>query len=179
MGATPGPSPVLRLDTQYRMHPDIGDWPARYFYGGKLSHGASGGDRAGYLTPFTLCDVVGETQQAGGGSWNKVEEKVVMAAIEAVQFLAREQLSIGVITFYARQKQNILAEVSRRRLDHTAVNTVDGFQGSERDVIIISCVRSGQGQGIGFLQDKQRLNVALTRAKHCLIVIGDTSALRF
>jgi len=125
--------------------------------------------------------VVGETRQAGGGSWNKVEEKVVMAAIEAVKFLTEEkraEQSIGVITFYAKQKQNILAEVNRRRLEKTTVNTVDGFQGSERDVIIISCVRSGQGQGIGFLQDRQRLNVALTRAKHCLIVIGDTSALR-
>ena len=126
--------------------------------------------------------MVGETRQAGGGSWNKVEEKVVMAAIEAVKFLTEEkraEQSIGVITFYAKQKQNILAEVNRRRLEKTTVNTVDGFQGSERDVIIISCVRSGQGQGIGFLQDRQRLNVALTRAKHCLIVIGDTSALRF
>ena len=180
MGATPGPSPVLRLDTQYRMHPDIGDWPARYFYGGKLSHGATGRDKASYLTPFTLCDVVGETKQAGSGIWNKVEVKVVMSAIEAVQFLAKEKLSIGVITFYARQKQHILAEVNSRRLGHnTSVNTVDGFQGSERDVIIISCVRSDQGQGIGFLQDKHRLNVALTRAKHCLIVIGDTTALRF
>ena len=181
MGSTPGPSPVLKLDTQYRMHPDIGDWPARYFYGGKLSHGSSG-SKCNYLIPFTLCNVVGETRQAGGGSWNKVEEKVVMAAIEAVKFLTEEkraEQSIGVITFYAKQKQNILAEVNRRRLEKTTVNTVDGFQGSERDVIIISCVRSGQGQGIGFLQDRQRLNVALTRAKHCLIVIGDTSALRF
>merc|ERR1712228_962835 len=67
--------------------------------------------------------------------------------------------------------------IQNKKIDNQiVVNTVDGFQGSERDVIIISCVRSGQGS-IGFLQDRQRLNVALTRAKYCLIVIGDVSSL--
>ena len=56
------------------------------------------------------------------------------------------------------------------------VNTVDGFQGSERDIIIISCVRGGPG-GIGFLQDRQRLNVALTRAKFSLVVVGNMETL--
>ena len=55
------------------------------------------------------------------------------------------------------------------------VNTVDGFQGSERDIIII-CVRGGP-RGIGFLQDRQRLNVALTRAKFCLVVDGNMETL--
>merc|ERR1711952_119877 len=93
--------------------------------------------------------------------------------------LVGEELNIGVISFYAKQKQNILAEVTRRRMVNVVVNTVDGFQGSERDVIVISCVRSGAGTSIGFLQDRQRLNVALTRAKHCLVVVGDTAALRY
>ena len=170
-------SPVLRLDTQYRMHPDIGDWPARYFYGGKLSHAAP--VRNFGLAPVTCLHVVGDTLQADGACWNKVEERVVMATIEAVKSLVGEELNIGVISFYAKQKQNILAEVTRRRMVNVVVNTVDGFQGSERDVIVISCVRSGAGTSIGFLQDRQRLNVALTRAKHCLVVVGDTAALRY
>ena len=57
-----------------------------------------------------------------------------------------------------------------------AVNTVDGFQGGERDIIVISCVRAGT-TGIGFLQEKERLNVALTRARFCLVVIGHMGTL--
>ena len=98
-----------------------------------------------------------------------------MAAVEAVRELNKD-LNIGVITFYSQQKQNLIKEISRRRQQSVVVNTVDGYQGSERDIIIISCVRSGSG--IGFLADSQRLNVALTRAKHGLIVIGDFQNLR-
>jgi len=178
ISSVPGPSPVWRLETQYRMHPDIANWPARYFYGGKLAHAAPGLASNLSLTPFTVLHVEGKTEQTNGGYWNKVEEKVVLATIDAVKSLVGEELNIGVITFYAKQKQNIITEVMKRRISEVRVNTVDGFQGSERDVIIISCVRSGTGSSIGFLNDDQRLNVALTRAKHCLVLVGDTSALR-
>ena len=100
---------------------------------------------------------------------------MVLVAVEAVREQNRE-MNIGVITFYSQQKLNLKKEVERRRHQSVEVNTVDGYQGSERDVVIISCVRSGPG--IGFLSDSQRLNVALTRAKHCLIVIGDFENLR-
>ena len=173
MTSQPGPSPVLRLETQYRMAPEIADWPSRYFYGGKISHGAPARETG--MKPCLLVKVVSEMRQAEGSQYNKGEEKVVMAAVEAVRELNRD-LNIGVITFYSQQKQNLIKEVSRRRQQSVLVNTVDGYQGSERDVIIISCVRSGAG--IGFLADSQRLNVALTRAKHCLIVIGDLENLR-
>ena len=174
MESQPGPSPILRLNTQYRMDPEIADWPARYFYGGKLSHGAP--DRETGLRPYQVINVVGEMRQAGGSSFNKTEEKVALAAVDAVRELNRE-LDIGVITYYAKQKENIAQELMKRKLGSVVVNTVDGYQGSERDVIIISCVRSGAG--IGFLQDRQRLNVALTRAKHCLVLIGDMQNLRY
>jgi len=121
--------------------------------------------------------VVGETRQQGGHCWNKEEEKVVISTIQAVKAMVGDKLSIGVITFYAKQKQNISLEVQNRRLTNVVVNTVDGFQGSERDVIIISCVRSGGG-GIGFVQDRQRLNVALTRARYSLVVVGNMGTLK-
>ena len=158
------------------MHPEVADWPARYFYGGKLNNGDHG--RHIGLTPYIVLDVVGDTVQADGACWNKREEKVAVAAIEAFKSVAKNELEIGVITFYAKQKMNLIQEMMKRRMSRVSVNTVDGFQGSERDVIIISCVRSGGGS-IGFLQDKQRLNVALTRAKHCLVLIGDIAALRY
>ena len=73
---------------------------------------------------------------------------------------------MGIITFYSKQKTNISLELQNQKLNSAriAVNTVDGFQGSEKDVILISCVRAGSG-GIGFLHDRRRLNVALTRGE--------------
>jgi len=168
-------NPVLRLHTQYRMHKEIASWPARYFYGGKLQYG--GQDRTSCLPPYTVLHVAGEARQQGGHCWNTQEEKVVIATIQAIKAMVGDKLSIGVITFYAKQKQNLNLEILNRRMANIVVNTVDGFQGSERDVIIISCVRGGGG-GIGFLQDRQRLNVALTRAKYSLVVVGNMGTLR-
>ena len=81
---------------------------------------------------------------------------------------------IAVITPYAAQARLIrrLCEV-----DGVEVDTVDGFQGREKDVVIISCVRCNREGAIGFLGDTRRMNVALTRAKRKLIVIGDSATL--
>ena len=166
--------PVLKLVTQYRMHKEIASWPAKYFYGGNLHYG--GQDRASCLPPYTVLGVAGETKQLGGHCWNLQEQVVVMATVEAIKSLVGDKFTIGIVTFYAKQKQNIILEVQNRRFTNIVVNTVDGFQGSERDIIIISCVRSGGG-GIGFLQDRQRLNVALTRAKYSLVVVGNMDTL--
>lgn len=64
-----------------------------------------------------------------------------------------------------------------RILDVIDFNTVDGFQGQEKDIIIFSCVRAGSGRGIGFLADKRRMNVGLTRAKCSLFVLGHAQSL--
>lgn len=169
-----GGSPVLRLYTQYRMHQEIASWPARYFYGGRLNTGPQ--ERGSNLAPYTVIQVKGEAKQQGGHCWNKQEERVIIETIMAIKEIVGDKMSIGVITFYAKQKQNISLEIQNRRLNNIVVNTVDGFQGSERDVIIISCVRGGTG-GIGFLQDRQRLNVALTRAKYSMVVVGNMPTL--
>merc|ERR1719427_1573205 len=120
--------------------------------------------------------VQGVAKVEGGNCWNKKEEKAIINIIQAIRELLGDKPSIGVITFYAKQRQNISLEVQNKRLSNIEVNTEDEFQGSERDIIIISCVRGGPG-GIGFLQDRQRLNVALTRAKYNLIVIGNMETL--
>jgi len=103
---------------------------------------------------------------------------VVVRVVEALRALlpAPRDLTFGVITFYAKQRQEISLALQNQAVPEVLVNTVDGFQGGERDVIVISCVRAGGGR-IGFLEEKERLNVALTRARYCLVVVGDTSTL--
>ena len=88
-----------------------------------------------------------------------------------------EETDIGIITPYAGQVRAIRDALTERN-DSVEVNTVDGYQGREKDVIIFSCVRSNSDGNVGFLADPRRLNVALTRAKRGLIVIGDPETLR-
>jgi superfamily I DNA and/or RNA helicase len=86
--------------------------------------------------------------------------------------------SIGIISPYKAQVK-LLAELVRK-LDvgsRVSVNTVDGFQGQERNVIYISMVRSNDAGEIGFLKDTRRMNVAMTRAKQKLVMVGDSSTL--
>ena len=110
--------------------------------------------------------------------YNKSEERVIINLVKTIRDINGKTPNIGVITFYSKQKTNISLELQNQRLagPRIAVNTVDGFQGSEKDVILISCVRGGSG-GIGFLADRQRLNVALTRARKSLIVVGNMDTL--
>jgi superfamily I DNA and/or RNA helicase len=91
-------------------------------------------------------------------------------------------ISIGVISPYKEQrewlKDNINdVELDKEKVQSLSVKTIDGFQGEERDVIYISLVRSNEKQEIGFLSDLRRMNVAITRAKKKLVVIGDSSTI--
>lgn len=95
---------------------------------------------------------------------------------------ANLQGKIGVISSYKSQVHLLLNEmgpkISSSFDDAVAeVNTVDSFQGREKDVIIFNCVRANQHGNIGFLKDIRRLNVAITRAKHFLILIGNSKTL--
>lgn len=97
----------------------------------------------------------------------------------------RAAFSVGVITPYSAQRQLIGEELSRRGVPEDAyeVNTVDAFQGREMDAIVLSTVRAaregntGPGGTIGFVSDRRRMNVALTRARHCLLIVGDSQTL--
>ncbi len=88
--------------------------------------------------------------------------------------------SIGVIAPYQRQVQYIKDLVQKSRLEKVDVGTVDGFQGREKDVILLSCVRAKNPKSdtIGFLSNRQRLNVSLTRAKYAMYIVCHTSSFR-
>ena len=137
--------------------------------------GDGGAESAGFREEF-----VGESF----GRVNKAEAELTLAVLENYfarigrQRIIDERIDVGVISPYRAQVQYLRRLVSaseslkplRRSI---TVNTVDGFQGQERDVILISLVRSNDGGEIGFLRDLRRMNVAITRARMKLIILGD------
>ena len=132
-------------------------------------------------------------ERGGRSSGNVVEAAFVVRLVERVLSLYGVDIAasgIGVITFYQQQKrlieQMLAAQLPAGTL--VEVSTVDGFQGREKDVIIVSCVRQGKGGGgsaskggrarsIGFVSDVRRMNVALTRGKYGMWVVGDVEVL--
>ena len=172
--------PIQRLNVQYRMHPEIARWPNMFFYGGILRNGPQNRDTP--LAPLLLFDLKSSTEQICDTSkHNLLEAKFVARLVEALYnnyFKGTvSRLAVGVITFYSKQVNAIRAELNKVSLSsQVPVRTVDGYQGSESDIIIISCVRSQKRSGIGFLAETERLNVALTRARHALYVVGNFEA---
>ncbi|KYN31774.1 putative helicase senataxin [Trachymyrmex septentrionalis] len=174
-------NPIIMLDMQYRMEYAISYWPNRYFYGGKLKNATD----YRMKFPFHAYRVLDHnfTQNYDKFS-NTTEAEFVANIIYTMLKCAKWEstsatITLGVLTPYNNQRTLILNKINEKissvsddikKKISFEVNTVDGFQGQERDVIIMSCVRSS---GIGFLSDKQRLCVALTRAKRSLILCGN------
>ena len=182
-----GIEPLL-LTTQYRMHPAISKFPNQQFYSNKLIDGVNSEERpapAGLLWPDWENPVAfvpingGETVSPDGTSReNPLEVSWVLKILEDLLEAGElTQKDIGIITPYAGQVRAIRNSMSEQ-LDDVEVRTVDGYQGREKEVIIFSCVRSNPEKNVGFLSESRRLNVALTRAKRGLIVIGDPDTLR-
>ncbi|MCP2503037.1 MAG: AAA domain-containing protein [Candidatus Thalassarchaeaceae archaeon] len=182
-----GIEPLL-LTTQYRMHPAISKFPNQRFYSNKLIDGVNSEERpapAGLLWPDWENPVAfvpingGETVSPDGTSReNPLEVSWVLKILEDLLEAGElTQKDIGIITPYAGQVRAIRNSMSEQ-LDDVEVRTVDGYQGREKEVIIFSCVRSNPEKNVGFLSESRRLNVALTRAKRGLIVIGDPDTLR-
>lgn len=116
----------------------------------------------------------------GVSQMNRDEAQAVKKIVYSLIDSGVNPHQIGVITPYNGQKMHLIGLIENRpslkgKID---ISSVDGFQGGEKDFIIISCVRSNKEIGLGFLVDPQRLNVALTRAKHGLIVCGNAEVLR-
>jgi len=163
----------VMLTTQYRMHPSIAAWPNQYFYSGCILQGVTHPEIK--LAPYTLIDSNTTQTVLNGAICNMGEVSLVKEAIIAVKNIIgiHSKLIIGVITFYRWQKEKLSQMVEGENWTDVEVNTVDGFQGAEKDIIIISSVRSGNS--IGFLTEGERLNVALTRAKRSLILIANVA----
>ncbi|KOO36080.1 tRNA-splicing endonuclease positive effector [Chrysochromulina tobinii] len=177
--------PPLMLDTQYRMHPALSQLPSDLFYGGRLRDGTLAHERAALEgfpwprpdVPAALIPVEGAA--AGGGEITRGTSFVNVGEADAVVWAVRHLLGsrttrpgdIGIISPYAAQVQLLRSRAELRGLE---VNSIDGFQGREMELIIVSTVRT---RGLGFMADARRANVALTRARRGLIVVGAPSHL--
>lgn len=185
--------PVQMLKTQYRMHPQIREFPSTEFYGEALEDGRDvelQTKRPWHVHrcfgPFSFFDIDGqETQPVGSGSWvnnEEVEFVLVLYRHLVARFpQLKGGLHVAVISPYKQQVKlfrerfrDVLGVDGARLVD---INTVDGFQGREKDVAIFSCVRANNGKGIGFVSDFRRMNVGLTRARSSMLVVGSASTL--
>ncbi|KNE71140.1 hypothetical protein AMAG_15807 [Allomyces macrogynus ATCC 38327] len=190
------PERVVLLEIQYRMHPDISYFPSQIFYDGKLRDGVSDETHiaswythaSGLFGPIRFFDVVGGRQQGGGAGRSLRNVAELDAVLHLVHTLVTAHPNtnfcsrIGIITPYKDQKSALRDRLRQVYgpdvLEYVDVNTVDGFQGQEKDIIIMTTVRAGDSQGgIGFVADQRRMNVALTRAKYTLLVVGSAAAL--
>lgn len=184
-----GGTHYTRLRTQFRMRPEIGRLVSRVFYRGFLINGLTDALPDYNLVPKpvtwlstsnTASSIRSETS-LGTSFYNAYEVELIAELLEQLE---REcqildlRPSVGVISGYRAQlvqlRQRIAPRDSRRwRHIRIEIATVDAFQGRECNIIIYSTVRSNRPNRIGFLRDYRRLNVALSRAQHLLIMVGD------
>lgn len=208
------------LDTQYRMHPAISEFPRFKFYDGLLKDGITAQDRAKEgipENPVVFWDTEGTAREGtvrtrfkednGLTYANKGEIDYIEKVLTALVFEKGVPKSeIGVITPYRGQrdlisstlqkndlinpsKEEVHVEVDRddffneskpitiHMVSDIMIASVDAFQGREKDFLVMSCVRSNENNKIGFLSDARRMNVALTRARYGLVLIGDVECL--
>jgi superfamily I DNA and/or RNA helicase len=177
-----------RLNVQYRMHDQIMNFSSEQFYDGTLqSHGSVSGhvltdldyvdEQLVTIEPVTFIDSAGagwdeELEPDGLSKRNIQEAELVLRKITELQDAGLRGRDIAVIAPYAAQVRWLRQNSPDERVE---IDTVDGFQGREKEAVIISLVRSNPEGEIGFLADARRMNVALTRARRKLIVIGDSA----
>ncbi|XP_054582888.1 probable helicase senataxin isoform X2 [Eptesicus fuscus] len=176
-----GRLPVLQLTVQYRMHPDICLFPSNYIYNKSLKTNR-GTESIRCLSkwpfqPYLVFDVRDGSERRENDSYVNVQE--IKVVIELVKLLKDKRdvrcRTIGIITHYKAQKMMIQKELDKEFEEKglAEVDTVDAFQGRQKDCVIVTCVRANAMQGsIGFLASLQRLNVAITRAKYSLFILG-------
>lgn len=200
-----GGYPVVMLTQQYRMHPEICRFPSLHFYDSKLLNGEGMSSKSApfhetsCLGPYIFYDVVDGQELRGkhSGASSLCNEHEAEAAIQLLSFFKKRYPSefvggrIGVITPYKSQlsvlRSRFISTFGSSVIGDMEFNTVDGFQGREVDVLILSTVRAAgscsappgvNSSNIGFVADVRRMNVALTRAKLSLWILGNARTLQ-
>lgn len=208
------------LDTQYRMHPAISEFPRKKFYDGLLKDGITAEDRIRKgipRNPVVFWDTCGKFPEGTVRARFREDNGLTYANKGEINYIDKVLTSliyekgvkrndIGVITPYRGQrdlissslvkndlinpgKAEVHVEIDRddffneskpitiHMVSDIMIASIDAFQGREKDFLVMSCVRSNEQNKIGFLNDARRMNVALTRAKYGLILVGDVNCL--
>lgn len=189
------PETVTLLKMQYRMNEQIMKFSSEWFYHGMVESAPTVSHRGilDYDTPMMWIDTAecdGKEEFVGEnfGRINRAEAELTLQTLQQYlekigkQRILEESIDRGIISPYRAQVQLLRKELRKREFFRPyrhllTVNTVDGFQGQERDIILISLVRSNDGGDIGFLRDLRRMNVAITRARMKLIILGSSETM--
>ncbi|XP_053334391.1 probable helicase senataxin isoform X2 [Clarias gariepinus] len=188
--------PFIFLGTQYRMHPYICEFPSKYIYGNELKNDRETAQKlcssSWLFEPYRVFDVVDGKESKDRDSFSNMKEvKLVVLLFRLLwqthaKLKKKEQIRVGIITPYNAQKLQIKQALEKetdnkdvKKYIHVEVDTVDGFQGREIDCTIVSCVRASNENGsIGFVGNRQRMNVTITRAKSSLFILGHLRTLK-
>lgn len=189
------PETVTLLKMQYRMNEQIMKFSSDWFYNGMVESAPTVSHRGilDYDTPMMWIDTAecdGKEEFVGEnfGRINRAEAELTLQTLQQYlekigkQRILEESIDVGIISPYRAQVQLLRKELRKREFFRPyrhllTVNTVDGFQGQERDIILISLVRSNDGGDIGFLRDLRRMNVAITRARMKLVILGSSATM--
>ena len=189
------PDVVTLLTMQYRMNERIMQFSSDYFYNGAVTTAPEVSHRGilDYDLPMVwidTADVDGKEEFVGEsfGRINRAEAELTLATLQdyfdkiGKNRIFDESIDVGIISPYRAQVQLLRKMIRQKEYFRPyrrmiTVNTVDGFQGQERDIILISLVRSNDGGDIGFLRDLRRMNVAITRARMKLIILGSAQTM--
>ncbi|RLN33906.1 uncharacterized protein C2845_PM03G01890 [Panicum miliaceum] len=172
--------PVIMLTKQYRMHPEISRFPSLHFYENKLLDGAEMAEKSAsfhdhdYLGPYMFFDIADGREHCGKNA--------------ATQSLCNESEADAALAILTYLKKRLTSFFGPEIVAAMEINTVDGFQGREVDILVLSTVRAsnssdythrtGEARSIGFVADVRRMNVALTRARLSLWIVGNARTLR-
>ncbi|MCF0192419.1 MAG: helicase, partial [Prevotella sp.] len=189
------PESVTMLKMQYRMNEQIMQFSSHWFYEDGVESAPMVKHRSLLDLDIPISWIEGDeesfTEEFVGenhGRINKAEAELAIKTLE--DYVARigkerflsERLDVGLISPYRLQIQYLRSLVKKSQIlkplkHYITINTIDGFQGQERDIILISLVRSNEKGEIGFLRDLRRMNVAMTRARMKLFIIGNSTTL--
>ena len=180
---------IVVLYMQYRMNAKIMDWPSKTFYQNKLiaapriankQLASLEGVKPSDLTQAELIlantESSTEKKDKGKSLYNEAELAKAVEVIEQLIINGVRTSDIAIISPYAIQTK-LLKELTSQRWSQLEISTIDAYQGSEKEVIILSTVRSNKEGRLGFLKDPQRMNVAITRAKKQFILIANAETL--
>lgn len=194
------PQSVRMLTIQYRMNETLMHFSSEWFYGGMLTAASEVKHRSiidDLDSPLVWVDTdtKGDEEEGGeefvGNGYGRINRKEAALTINTLchyaqrigtERLLEERIDFGIISPYRAQVQHLRRLIKSTRALRPlqrliTVNTIDAFQGQERDVIIVSLVRANEHGNIGFLRDLRRMNVAMTRARMKLIILGNSSTL--